>query len=265
MCAESQREVIPSRRQWEWVMVLKAFFDDSGSDPSSHVYVLGGVMLPKEWWGLFSEEWRAVLDKAPAIEYYKGSEVWSDKPESPFAHLTPNQRKQKVNALAITLSEYHPAAFSCRVDWNTFEEFRNSHSLKSPGDDPYFYLFFNALVLVHKYGIKHSNLSRAEFCFDNQNKIGERVRDWYAIFRSRCPLQMSEWLADEPPQFGDEKLDLPLQAADMFAWHQRRELTGTLSRHHDISNWGLISQYLSKLEMRIDELEAMAVDLAMIV
>ncbi len=242
-------------------MVLQAFFDDSGSDPSSHVYVLGGLMLPREWWQLVSEEWRLALDKFPAVNYYKGSEVWSDKPYSAFGHLDPEQRKQKVNTLAIVLAKYQPIAFSCRVNWDIFKQFKQSHQLKSPGDDPYFYLFFNALVLVHRYGIANGNLSSAEFCFDNQNKIGKKVADWYPIFRTRCPLQMSVWLSSEQPRFADEKKEIPLQAADMFAWHQRRELTNSLSREHDLSNWGLISKYLTKLEMSPDELKAMASDL----
>jgi hypothetical protein len=102
-----------------------------------------------------------------------------------------------------------------------------------------------------------------DFYFDNQNEIGKKVDKWYQTFKSRCPSQMSEWLPDKP-EFKDEKAVLPLQAADMIAWHQRRKSTDSLERDSDKARWEHLSPFLTESEMGLDELIAMATDLGII-
>jgi hypothetical protein len=230
---------------------------------NSGVAVLGGVMLPSEWWSRISTDWQYVLDTPPVIPYYKASEVWSNKPGDPFTNLHPEERIAKVCALGSTLCNFSPAGFSCRMEWATFEQFKKQHSLAKPGNDPYFYLFYNAIRFLFLYAQRHGNFGTVEFWFDNQNKIGKNVLAWYSTFKSTCPPNMQTWLTGEP-KFGDEKKVLPLQAADMYVWHNRREVLNSLGRSSDLSLWNLLSRYANTLEMGYQELQSMASDLGII-
>ena len=80
-------------------MAIFAYVDDSGSDPSQPLYVLGGLMLPEDTWQIFSVDWKHVLRSEPSIDYFKASEVW-DKDKGPFKEFTTKQRSAKVDALA---------------------------------------------------------------------------------------------------------------------------------------------------------------------
>jgi hypothetical protein len=57
-------------------MVLQIFVDDSGSEPQAPYFVLGGFVAPPlPNWFDFSNEWQAVLDQAPKLEYFKMNEA----------------------------------------------------------------------------------------------------------------------------------------------------------------------------------------------
>src|SRR6266851_757494 len=57
------------------LMPFQAYIDDSGSEPQSPVFVLGGFIAPHEKWASFSEEWQAALDQDPKLEYFKMTEA----------------------------------------------------------------------------------------------------------------------------------------------------------------------------------------------
>jgi hypothetical protein len=55
--------------------MLQAFFDDSGSDAPSPLFVLAGLLCSTEKWNQFSVEWRRILEKEPRLDYFKMSEA----------------------------------------------------------------------------------------------------------------------------------------------------------------------------------------------
>lgn len=57
------------------MMLLQGYFDDSGSHGGEGIYVLGGFLAPSVSWPNFSAEWQNVLNKEPAIDYFKMSEA----------------------------------------------------------------------------------------------------------------------------------------------------------------------------------------------
>src|ERR1035437_9384230 len=99
------------------------YVDDSGSDKSSHVYVLAGVSLPSDWWQKVSSAWSAVLVQEPPVEYYKAQAVWDSK-KGPFKALDSAQRIAKVHALANVLCTYNPMCHSCHLERRVFEKFK---------------------------------------------------------------------------------------------------------------------------------------------
>jgi hypothetical protein len=44
-------------------MGLQAYVDDSGNEPQSAFFVLGGFIAWSDQWGLFADEWKAALHR----------------------------------------------------------------------------------------------------------------------------------------------------------------------------------------------------------
>jgi hypothetical protein len=49
----------------------QAVVDDSGSEPQSRVFVLAGLVSTNAGWAEFANDWRAVLEEPPALDYFK--------------------------------------------------------------------------------------------------------------------------------------------------------------------------------------------------
>ena len=92
-------------------------------------------------------------------------------------------------------------------------------------------------------GRHEHNFKAVRFVFDYQNAIGESAKAWYPTFQSLCTDEVASYLAHEPPEFSDEKTELALQAADMFAWYQRRSALGSLGQEHHVSVWDRLRQF----------------------
>jgi Protein of unknown function (DUF3800) len=56
-------------------MVLQAYVDDSGNQPQSLFFVLGGFVTQTEKWAEFANDWQDALYKDPRIEYFKFNEA----------------------------------------------------------------------------------------------------------------------------------------------------------------------------------------------
>jgi hypothetical protein len=55
----------------------QAAVGDSGSEPQSPIFILGGFIAPADQWARFSAEWKAALDEPPGIAYFKLTEAMS--------------------------------------------------------------------------------------------------------------------------------------------------------------------------------------------
>ena len=241
---------------WRRVLALRAYVDDSGSEPSSPEYVLGGVVLPIGWWDRIAAEWGSVLNAPPTVEYYKAAEVW-DRSKGPFRYLSDAERKAKVDALADVLTEHHPAAFSIRVKWDIFLSFANSVRIHSDRNDPYFFLFYGMIAQIKLWAHKEPTFGPVDLIFDNQNEIGRRACDYYEYVKQNSTPE-TQGMLGKRPEFGDEKKEIPLQAADMFAWYSRRHALGTLYQEWNQNVWRRLSRYHQSAIMETETLESIS-------
>jgi Protein of unknown function (DUF3800) len=238
-------------------MCLTLYVDDSGSDPNSPLYVLGGVCLPASWWTKVSNEWSGVLAADPSVEYFKASEVWDRKLDreklTPFVKFTDEERRRKVDALVDVVTAYQPLTSSFQLEWPVFKEFRRKYALPKGKDDPYFYLYYGAILLQTRWGIRESNERPVSFVFDNQNSVGEEVKKWYPTFKDNCSPEVRARLGEDP-KFKDEKETLPLQVSDLFAWYARRNATDSLAGEWHPTVWNRLSEYYSRGTLDMEDL-----------
>jgi Protein of unknown function (DUF3800) len=88
-------------------MVLQAFFDDSGNEPSSPLFVLAGLITTHEQWAKFSNEWQAILDGPPRLDYFKMAEAESLRKQFSMKNgWNRESRDDTVLKLACLVSKY---------------------------------------------------------------------------------------------------------------------------------------------------------------
>lgn len=231
-----------------------AYVDDSGSDPNDKVYMLAGVVLPAEQWSSLSKDWQRLMEMPPRLEYFKASSV-GDRDKGPFKDFTGLQRREIVEKLVAALAALHPLTVSVSVSWEVFHEFRLKHALAGVFGNPYHFLYYNMIRMGAELCLKESQPMPIDFVFDEHNKIGDGVRDLYDYFKDHAPV---EWIRvlGKRPAFADEKCCVPLQAADLVAWYQRRKVAGNLNPWQE-TIWSLLSEHHSNIEMDTDSLLAM--------
>ncbi len=83
--------------------MLRASFDDSavGQGP---VYVIAGWVAPAEKWVPFADDWHAVLDMRPRIEYFKFVEAINFSGE--FLGISEEMRDEKLKLLLRIIEDY---------------------------------------------------------------------------------------------------------------------------------------------------------------
>jgi len=207
--------------------VLQAAIDDSGSDLRGPLYVLGGYLAKAEEWAKFSDEWEVVRDAPPAISYFKLSEA--NRLEEQFKGWTREDADKKVLSLAKVIPPhvmYHLASVVVQADYDEIVmPFRqvilasNNQQDKTLGNllkTPYFLLFYDIITECMKRLGEDGKLEEIEFYFDEQGVMGTRTRSLWDYVKRDAPPELSRYMTN-PPQFKDEKVFFPLQAADMIA------------------------------------------------
>ena len=205
--------------------MLKCFFDDSGSDPQSDgVFVLAGYLMPEPWWEDFAEKWYAQLQRDYRIGYCRMADAHAGEGE--FAGMDSIFRQRKVKDLALVVRECSPLAISAQMSW---KDYSVAVTGKVPGilENPYAVLFFDLLSGVSHlqamvYKVTKSHYPPIEFVFDVQNEAEAKCAEWYRELRKIVPEPHRSIIANTP-SFKDDRNLVPLQAADMLAWHLRRK------------------------------------------
>ena len=139
------------------VLVLEAYFDESGSSLDQHpILVLGGYVALFEQWLAFSGDWRLVL-RNYGVPYFHATELPS-RHSKLFGHLSNEQKKAFVGDLIAVIGKYVDMGVCIIMnpdDWRlaTTDTFRCKHgsaygicmelllmlasvSLRKPGEEP---------------------------------------------------------------------------------------------------------------------------------
>ena len=151
---------------------------------------------------------------------------------SPRLGWTASKRDEKLEALVDVIVKYAEIKVSCAVENKSFAKYLRTLAVPKRTlnmNKPYAIAFQNIILatasVFSMYGVNRA----CDFIFDEQGKIGEdAVAMWdnmkaiaashAAAGRSNLPPHMGQ-----RPIFRSDKCFLPLQAADLYAWHVRRE------------------------------------------
>jgi len=212
------------------MLMLRSYADESGSDK---FLVLAGYVLPFDFWIPFIEDWQKVLDdKRLPIQYFHMVEAESGNGE--FLGVPEEFRKMKVRDFLTVIEKHEPIGLCSHIKLSDWEELalpfaRNGYK------DAYYPLFSSITHLIFSLNMIERVQTPVEFVFDEQTKVKKNAIDMYdrtkKIYEPALELHR---LFGDTPQFRDDKLVLPLQAADMLAWHKRRTLDFPNEERDDI-------------------------------
>lgn len=199
------------------VMALQLYVDDSGkNDPP--VFVLAGFIASAESWVKFSNEWRGALSSAPALDHFKM--VDAGHRNGVFKGFSPAERDERLIQLAEIIESHVEFGVSIAIPHATFNKVFKGKMMKAL-DTPYALAFYLIQAATHKYLLAAGNREEVDLIFDRQL---DREKDLLGSHEHTLDGLTEEMVKRfrTPPVSMDDKRALPLQAADMLAWHIRR-------------------------------------------
>jgi hypothetical protein len=208
---------------------FQAVVDDSGSEPQSRMFVLAGFVGTPDDWAKFAPEWQAVLDLPPKLDYFKMTEAANlggqfSRPRG----WDESKRDDRVAALCSVIRKYSHLTVQAGVRNDFFAKYINS--IPAPErtvmvDTPYVLVFTQIILAMATFGDRVGIDDACQFVFDQQEGFdGYAKMAWSnmkALVDKSARSDLARFVGPEPT-FDNDKTFLPLQAADLFAWHVRR-------------------------------------------
>jgi hypothetical protein len=200
---------------------LQAFIDDSASHSGDRRLYLAGYLNRADRWAHFSVAWREELKAPPSIDYLKMSEA--NAFEGQFAGWTAAARDEKLRGLIRVINHFKPLSFEFSVSRE--EYYRQVKPVAPRGlGNPHFVCCVGAVFGLARYVDGEKVKIPIDFIFDQQTGVS----DDFALFIDdmKKSLRKGARRLIASTTFADDKQSLPIQAADMLAWHLRREREG---------------------------------------
>ncbi|HWF91953.1 MAG TPA: DUF3800 domain-containing protein [Terriglobales bacterium] len=195
-----------------------AYIDDSASSEDDEIFLLAGYAQTAPAWAAFSDVWAKTLRQAPSINYCHMTEAEGLKGQ--FLGWGKTQRDRKLAELANVIVKHDPWSIECFVSRQKYQEIIEpviAYDLRGP----YFSCFYGTIVSLARYHAQTGITLPTDFVFDEQGKVGAEAVLWYEAIKERQKPEIKALMGSTPIFRDDEKV-LPLQAADMIAWHLRR-------------------------------------------
>lgn len=235
----------PEPRRSKRLMLMLAYVDGSGTMNDSPAYVMAGYLGSAEAWEAFSGDWKAALDHPKAIEYFKMSEAWARRGE--FAGWEEGLRDARLKLLSPIINRHAFSALIFVASTDGWKKHVVGKLNERYHDRPYFFAFHSIMSLAVKYLDSKGIKEKVDFVFDEEG--GESMRLMLESFdgwADVAPTHLKEYIGSRPI-FRNEKEVLPLQAADMLAWHVRRSFADGI-QGKDVSHLSAAMPELFEIE-----------------
>jgi hypothetical protein len=214
------------------IIVLSAdlhwFFDDSGSEPTTPVFVLAGFLSTAVEWAAFANEWQAALDAPPKLDYFKMAEAASLRGQfSRTKGWDDKARDVRVRKLTHIIRQRAKLRISASIKHDHFAKYLRSIPAigrRLGTDNPYPLLFTSLMAEELVFSFRNGFPQKHDIVMDEQTGMEAEIEELWPQFRAHAIARGRSDLVNligSRPYFLDDKQFLPLQAADLYAWHVR--------------------------------------------
>jgi len=204
------------------LVFLRAFIDDSASEKGDRRLFLAGYLNRTEQWALFADAWKDELRASPSIDYLHMVEAGNFRGQfSRKLGWNEEKRSEKLRGLARVIRHFEPASFQMSIDRKHFYETLEPVSPRGFAT-PYFSCCTAIVAKLAQQGETTKAKGKIEFIFDNQDGVDDDVDLFFEEMMQGISKKARDWIAGRP-LFRSDKEFMGLQAADLLAWHIRRE------------------------------------------
>lgn len=201
------------------LVFLQAYADDSASEGGDQRLFVAGYLNHADAWARFSEAWDDELRSSPSIRYLKMVEAANLRGE--FRGWSVARKDEKLGGLARVARHFKPLSFEVSVSRADYYRFVKPAAPRGLGN-PHFVCCFGVMAAVSRYVATDRNRASIDFMFDEQSGVSADLAVFFDDMKRSLPRR-AQRVINGSPTFRDDKAVLPLQAADMLAWHVRRE------------------------------------------
>lgn len=197
----------------------QAFCDGSKGKAPERILLLCALVQTHSVWSAFTEDWKTALDAAPGIRFFHMREARTREGE--FKGWKTIDRDLKIVSLVEVILRHNPHAISCCI---SSEDYNTILRPASPSDLRHvFSLAFHVVIsTVAEYQLGADLGGLTDFVFDDEGDVGNEALIWYPAIKESASPRMRAIMGATPVFRSDEQV-LPLQAADLVAWHKRRK------------------------------------------
>ena len=225
MSAEAIRALIVGipRRLWSSkpLVMLQAYVDDSIASTGDRKLLLAAYVLTADQWIEFYDAWDAALHEPPAIDYFKMAEA--NGRGGCFRKFSEAQRNKKVFRMAQVVKQFAPHGLHVKVSTKEFNELLKPY-VPWPVKTPYYILSHSMIYGLARLHDQMGLKMKCDVIFDDHPGLAAKILPAFDLY-GLGPESWRQWISG-PPSFKDDKEVLPLQAADLLAWHLRRDVEG---------------------------------------
>ena len=196
-------------------MVLQAYIDDITQ--AGEVTVLAGYVSSSQDWAKFSIEWQQLLSIRPPQKRFKMSE---------FMQGGGDESLERAGWHYRLIEKYTNIRFCVAVPHKPLRKVLQYYLQPQNGSDPYYMGMISLLSVIQTY-VHPQPMQQIDVIFDYQSEANKVLLAWDTLVRSGS---VNTKLFSNHPIFRKDEDFLPLQAADLFAWHMRKRYreTGTV-------------------------------------
>lgn len=201
---------VPTERRL--AVVLGAYFDASGNNPSDECLVLAGFVSTPERWAQFSVAWKALVNDEWSLPYFRMSDF--ENRMGPYKNWSDKERHDRLNQLLELINQHVIASVATGVPMAEFRKY----STRKDSESSYFLaaiLCFIQTEMWHRPDAPDRN-ERIAFVFESGDRgWGEVKRVYDQAYNNpehRQKLRMMSLISGSKEEFE------PLQAADILAY-----------------------------------------------
>lgn len=204
------------------IMMIQAYFDDSGTHAGSDLVFVGGTFGSVDQWEPFEAAWKAVLDnpaphKASLPRFHMAE---CEAGEGLFADYKPAERDLTIHNFRKVILDsglYGYAMGISRTDWDKFAPTVLTSIL---GDNIESFCIWNCFQHVLNWAGLRNEVA---FVFDDWRGSSDSRADFGRISDIYQGAAKADSTKAQPLSltFANSLKTLPLQAADMVAWEMR--------------------------------------------
>ncbi len=215
------------------ISISHAYLDESGGLDQGH-FVIGGYVAPVESWKDFTDDWLAVLEEDPELPPFHAVDFEAE--QNGFEVLTgnPDLKRRKLAGLVNVIKKHRPHGVLLVVGMDDFRRRvpkPSTERLKRRKQ---------AWRYPYTYGAAHLVGSLCDYHEEIGHDLGtiECIFDWMEQFRKpmkkivqdaviaaieeESPKHAKRLATPRWPKPSERANHIPLQAADLLVWHQRR-------------------------------------------